>query len=637
MKKNIYLVLLAGLFAACSEDDLIRYSLDKDGLQFYTGDDSKLVPGDASDLERVFDFATATYREKKKGDAQEETYYYGDNLERYTYENIYMQLQGFPSPDERPYKLKTVKLEDEESDFIPEVIFEPYYSVYPNQVRDTIRFTIVRPKNERGEFIRGTFRFGITVDTADNPFFQEGVTERNVLEVTLRDVYEKPTDWDAREEWLGAFDEEKYAFMVTYSQLPFVRSNDYMWNKTDKYNQELIAYLKEHPEVAGRFASEIPDMPKMVWWKDDVETNLLGAYSREKLDFMRSIMGEEELLENDKLVYWNLIFREKIGADAGFDFPVNQNRAGWWNNQALGEWGIEKQEFVTKTIFETCRLNSVPVDAWEYVPSVIRLDIDAYDMEHPETPLGFSFPEDETIPEWWYMRQVLFGEFQPVLRDLVVKAVFEQNRDNPWEQNKGISQLKESQLSNDNFSTIYMNKVKNVINAYNALHPEKEPIKLPAPVWWNADFLGDHNSTKENLVKNVMAQYSYGASSPNVWTPWWQWNAIFRYEAERMNNPEIVFPKLSEAQLKPAYWDNFKYLGEYSESKFVFTWMMLLPDCYGNVDDYVLGGYDWPFYSQENIYNKLVNSYTQRYDAFMSRYATSNPEPFEYPATFPGK
>lgn len=637
MKKNIYLVLLAGLFAACGEDDLIRYSLDKDGLQFYTGDDSKLTSGDASDLERVFDFATATYKEKKKGDVQEETYYYGDNLERYTYENIYMQLQGFPSPDERPYKLKTVKLEDEESDFIPEVIFEPYYSVYPNQVRDTIRFTIVRPKNERGEFMRGTFRFGITVDTADNPFFQEGVTEQNVLEVTLRDVYEKPTDWDAREEWLGAFDEEKYAFMVTYSQLPFVRSNDYMWNKTDKYNQELIAYLKEHPEVAERFASEIPDMPKMVWWKGDVETNLLGAYSREKLDFMRSIMDGEELLENDKLVYWNLIFREEVGTDAGFDFPVNQSRAAWWNNQALGEWGIEKQEFVTKTIFETCQLSSVPADAWEYIPSVIRLDIDAYSMEHPETPLGFSFPEDSSIPEWWYMRQELFGEFQPVLRDLIVKAVFELNRDTPWEQNKGISQLRDPQLSNDNFSTIYMNKVKDVINAYNALHPEKEPIKLPAPVWWNANFLGEHNTEKENLMKNVMSQYSYGASSPNAGTQWQQWNAIFRYEAERMNNPEIVFPKLSEAQLKPSYWDDFKYLGEYSESKFVFTWMMLLPECYGNLDYYVLSGNDWPFYSQENIYNKLVNYYTERYNAFMSRYAASNPEPFEYPATFPGK
>ena len=103
MRKNIYLFLLAGLFTACGEDDLIRYSLEKDGLQFYTGEDSKLIPGDASDLDRIFNFATATYQERKKGDEREETYYYGDNLEAYTYEKIYMQIQGFPSPDERPY------------------------------------------------------------------------------------------------------------------------------------------------------------------------------------------------------------------------------------------------------------------------------------------------------------------------------------------------------------------------------------------------------------------------------------------------------------------------------------------------------------------------------------------------------
>lgn len=66
MRKNIYLFLLAGLFTACGEDDLIRYSLEKDGLQFYTGEDSKLIPGDASDLDRIFNFATATYQERKK-------------------------------------------------------------------------------------------------------------------------------------------------------------------------------------------------------------------------------------------------------------------------------------------------------------------------------------------------------------------------------------------------------------------------------------------------------------------------------------------------------------------------------------------------------------------------------------------
>lgn len=634
MRKNIYLFLLAGLFTACGEDDLIRYSLEKDGLQFYTGEDSKLIPGDASDLDRIFNFATATYQERKKGDEREETYYYGDNLEAYTYEKIYMQIQGFPSPDERPYKLKTIKLEDEESDFVPEVIFEPYYSVAPEQVRDTIKFTIVRPKNERGEFMRGTYRFGITIDTEDNPFFQEGVTEQNVLEVTLKDIYEKPDDWDAREEWLGAFDEEKYAFMLTYSQRPFVRSNDYMWNKTDKYNQELVAYLKEHPEVATRFATEIPDMPKTVWWKGDVETNLLGAYSREKFDFIRSVMGEEELLENDKLVYWNLIFREKVAADAGYEFPVNQSRAGWWNNQALGEWAVDKQEFVTRTIFETCKLNNVPEDAWEYVPSVIRLNIDAYNTAHPGAPLGLSFPEDKLVPEWWEMRQELFGEFSSIKRDVIVKALFEYNRDTSWEPVKGIPQLKNPQLSNASFSASYMPNIKNAIAAYNKTHPDNVielPIVLPA--WWNLSFLGEYNEKKENLVKEVMSQY-YG--TPNQWTVWNQWNIIFRYEAKLRGDKDIVFPVLDASLIKPSYWDKYKYLGEYSESKLVFTWMTLLPKCYGSVDEYALRNGYWHPYTQEGVYKVLVEAYNANYTTFMNRYASSNPEPFEYPATFPG-
>ena len=129
-----------------------------------------------------------------------------------------------------------------------------------------------------------------------------------------------------------------------------------------------------------------------------------------------------------------------------------------------------------------------------------------------------------------------------------------------------------------------------------------------------------------------MSQY-YG--TPNQWTVWNQWNIIFRYEAKLRGDKDIVFPVLDASLIKPSYWDKYKYLGEYSESKLVFTWMMLLPQCYGNMEEGVLGN-GWPFYNREAVYNKLVEAYNANYTTFMNRYASSNPEPFEYPATFPG-
>ncbi|MDE6452204.1 MAG: DUF4843 domain-containing protein [Odoribacter sp.] len=627
MKRYIFPILFSGLALACAEDDLVRYDQDKDGLNFYSGNGSVLVEDDASALQRELNFANITYVAKKPGDRQEETYYYGDSLASFTYENIYMQIQGFPSPDERPYHLKVVKLEEEESDFLPEVVFEPFYSVSPNSVLDTIRFTIMRPKQD-GRFMRGVYRFGITVDTEDNPFFLEGATERNVLKVTVRDVYEKPAFWDDRKEWLGEFDQEKYAFMLSYSQLPFTRNNEKMRERTEEYNQELIAYLNEHPEIAERFETPLPDMPKMVWW--DANKHLLGEYSKEKLEFMQGVLDGEPLQNNDKLLYWNIRFREEAEQTA-FEFPRNEQEALWWDNQALGAFTPEKQEYVIKCIFETCQLNNIPGDAWDYVPSVLRLEVDAYNMTHPDAPLGFSFPEGNEQPDWWGKREELFGEFSPIKRDVIVKALFEYNRDTPWEPVKGIPQLKNEQLSNEAFSASYMGNIKNAIEAYNDEHPGQS-IELPVvlPNWWSVPFLGEYNDQKEKFVENVMSQYSAG---PNQYTQWNQWNAIFRYEAKIKNDPDVVFPALDESVVKPSYWDTYTYLGEYSESKLVFTWMMLLKPCYGEVKEGVLGN-DWPFYSQKNVYNYLITSYRENYNTFMTRYAASA-EAFSYPATFP--
>jgi len=48
---------------------------------------------------------------------------------------VVLDLQGFPTPDEREYKLKTVLVEDQDSSKVAEVVFEPYYSLAPNQLK----------------------------------------------------------------------------------------------------------------------------------------------------------------------------------------------------------------------------------------------------------------------------------------------------------------------------------------------------------------------------------------------------------------------------------------------------------------------------------------------------------------------
>jgi len=625
MKKYIFPILFSGLALACTEEDLVRYDQDKDGLQFYSGDQSVLVENDASSLQRGFNFAGITYREKKPGDRQEETYYYGDSLASFTYENVLMQIQGFPSPDERPYRLKAVKLEGEESDFVPEVIFEPFYSVAPHAILDTIRFTIVRPKKD-GRFMRGVYRFGIAIDTENSPFFEKGATERNVLVVTVRDVYEKPDFWEARKEWLGEFDQEKYAFMLTYSQLPFTRDNEKMRDRTEVYNQELLAYLNEHPGIAEHFETPLPDMPKMVWW--DANAYLLGEYSREKFEFMQGVLKGEPLQNNDKLLYWNIRCREE-DKESAFGFPRNERESSWWNSQALGGFTPEKQEYVIRCIFETCRLDHIPGDVWDYVPSVLRLEADAYNAEHPEAPLDFSFPEDNGKPEWWGIREALFAEFSPVKRDLIIKAVFEANRDNPWEPNKGISQLADGYLNNNSFASMYLNQIKEAVAAYNATHEEQIELST-LPLWWNERCLGTYSKEKQAFVQKVMAQY--GQNSPD-WVEWIPWNPVIRFEAVAQG-VGFDIPELSAEEIKPGYWDNFKYLGDFSVTKFVFTWITIAPLNWGRVDEWYLSG-EYGMIPLEDRYNDLIEAYKKDYKTFMEDFAKTA-EAFSYPASFPG-
>ena len=146
MRKYIYSIFLLGLFS-CQEEGVVQYTQEKDGLQFSANS--------SEDMTKVFNFATATYEEEINGEPK--TFYYGDSLAAYTFERVVLDLQGFPTPDEREYKLKTVLVEDQDSSKVAEVVFEPYYSLAPNQLKDTIKITVLRPKT------RGTYTVGITV------------------------------------------------------------------------------------------------------------------------------------------------------------------------------------------------------------------------------------------------------------------------------------------------------------------------------------------------------------------------------------------------------------------------------------------------------------------------------------------
>ena len=219
-------------------------------------------------------------------------------------------------------------VEDQDSSKVAEVVFEPYYSLAPNQLKDTIKITVLRPKT------RGTYTVGITVDTeGKGAFFDKGVVEKSILRLDIKDVYEQPEGWDERQEWLGEFDEEKYAFMVTVSKQAFSKENNHMWNETDKYNLELREALDEFnanaaPEDRKKF--KFPVTTKLVWW--DKQLKFLGEFSEEKHEFIKNLLSEEgeTLANNSKLEYWNLVFRDAV-AEQGiseFSFPVVTSRPG---------------------------------------------------------------------------------------------------------------------------------------------------------------------------------------------------------------------------------------------------------------------------------------------------------------------
>lgn len=620
MKKYICWIMLLG-FLACQEDDLVWYSQEKDAIQFWVDDEST----EEENMTREFNFAMATYTKDVSG--IEQTFYYGDSLSSYTFEEIVLELQGFPTPDERPYKLKTVLLEGQDSSKVGEVIFTSYYSLPPNQLRDTIQLTILRPK------ARGTYTIGVMIDTTgSDAFFEKGVVERSVLRLDIKDVYAEPSDWKYRTEWLGEFSEEKYAFMVSHSQQLFSRNNNTMWNQTDAYNKELrtalAAFNAANPGGEKDFI--FPMTTKPVWW--DTQIHLLGEFSEEKHSFMKDLYGGA-LKQND-MEYWSLMFRDELEATGRTDIeiPRNETMSSWWRSLALGDWSVDKQEFVIRKLFPISYYQITDA-TWDYANVILRDLLMQYNAAHPGAELLFTFPV-EGVPSWWEQHSYDLGDYMPAKRDIVVKYVFE---DNAMWGDYNINQLINtySPISN------YMDDFRRLAEEYNAAHPKEDPVTFPvvAPQWWSGQiqYLGEYSTEKESFMKQVVS--SFGGYY-NEWMAWRDWNPILRYELAAYNaaNPgstyAFEFPVVDGAL---SYWNELPYLGEYSETKKVFVWMTLLPLNWGSVDGWTLGAPSewaspsvWP-----ERHATLMNAYNNGgYEAFMAKYAGADPEAFSFPASW---
>lgn len=587
MRKYIYLMLLSGMMA-CQEDDLVQYTQDKDALQF------------SRSYERSKSFNFATAYENRNGSA----HYWGDSLAE-TKMKVVLQLQGFPTPDERPYKLKTVFLEGQDTSKVAEVRFEPYYSLAPNQLLDTIEFTVLRPK------ARGNYTIGIAVVTdGDDAFFEKGAEECAVYELKIADRYDEPADWREREEWLGEFDPEKYAFMVTIKHMPFNRDNYYMWNRTERFNAELQTALEEfnasRPEEE-RKQFTFPNMPKWVWWDD--QTKWLGEFSIEKYNFMLEMLNkygatkEEEFQSNSKLEWWNLVFREVLAEEAreGIEFPRNTEPSKWWRDSIIGEWSLEKQEFVVEELFPKSNFQ-IGETTWDYAAPVLRRCVDRYNLKNPE-PLNYIFV-DKGKPEWWDTFEYLFGPYSPIKRDIVVETVLNYQIDKDGKYN--IDPLK-----NEDTGTLanLQPTIKTQIKEYNTAHPGQEITDLPSPVWWNKNLLGEYSEEKEEYMDYVIDEFD-GKKWMGSWIGQLQehWATVFRccvgwYNQETGKTLVNDFPVTDG---KWSWWDENVW-GEYSEVKKTFVlWVLFREIPYFNEN--------WIYYRDEKFVKDLLKNALTKYN-----------------------
>ena len=263
-----------------------------------------------------------------------------------------------------------------------------------------------------------------------------------------------------------------------------------MWNETDAYNRELRQALAEFNESAApedRKEFTFPETTKPIWW--DSELHLLGEFSEEKHTFMKNIVGGV-LRQNERLEYYNILFRQELEKEGRTDIevPRNEKMSSWWRNSALGDWSVEKQEFVILNLFPMSNY-SITDETWDYANVMLRSVADKQ-----TEPLAFDFPVEEE-PYWWAMRAEMLGDFSVAKRDLLVYYVFNENFNDEWSPNN-ISQLVNPSYPLGNM----MDDFREAAAQWNADHPDETPITFPiiAPAWWAKQevYLGEWSEEK---------------------------------------------------------------------------------------------------------------------------------------------
>lgn len=238
------LFVLSLVNISCSKDEMIQYHSEKDGIHFdYKKDQFK----------SIFDFAF------QSEDVLDEwgypmPHYFGDSLLTHKAQLI-VSLLGRESAVDRKFKLKANQGEG----LSPELIqFEDSYTFRAGRLIDTIEVTLKRPVK------RGTYNVQVTFDHSDaNADFSMGVEEKSHFTFQLKDRYPEPEDWEGRVDWLGAYSEEKYAFIVSVLHITYGYYVD--WGEyNEQLREALEQYNQKHPNNPKAFT--FPVNTDSIWW-----------------------------------------------------------------------------------------------------------------------------------------------------------------------------------------------------------------------------------------------------------------------------------------------------------------------------------------------------------------------------------
>lgn len=249
MIKNIPYICLLLLFACgCEQKESFEYT-DRDALYF-------MLPKEAGEpwtegKPKALETTRSFVRFKETG--MNQTYwfpeYVADTISTDTMTRVRVAVAGTLSASARDYRLKTVSTDSTLA--LAEISYDEKYSISANEMKDTIQFVIMRPKD--GEESTAGY---VTFDTENSPAFPTSITGWDRLKVNCV-YYAKPEKWS--NDIFGVFSQAKYAFMVetlktTYDYYDWITDDN--WQATyglPELRKALKKYNEEHPESPKDF------------------------------------------------------------------------------------------------------------------------------------------------------------------------------------------------------------------------------------------------------------------------------------------------------------------------------------------------------------------------------------------------